>query len=115
MQPPNWPGHYTVTIYSNNRRQWSSQPAENSPAGPVRDHFETFLVYNSLLKTILWIFTTFSLDSPCKMLLNGTKIGFSLLANLGGSQTLKSPSILSPIKIGSEEMFLSSKEAFLLK
>ena len=43
------------------------------------------------------------------------KIGFSPPANLDGSQTLKSPSILSFIKIGSEEMFLSSKEAFLLK
>ena len=43
------------------------------------------------------------------------KIGFSLPANLDRSQTLKSPSILRFIKIGSEEMFLSSKEAFLPK
>jgi hypothetical protein len=67
------------------------------------------------LKTFLWIFVTFFLDSTCKLLLIGTKFCFSPPANLGGNQTLKSPSILSFIKISSEEMFLSSKEAFLLK
>jgi len=87
----------------------------NSPTGPVRGHLGTFSAFGSVFKTFLWIFITFSLDSACKMLSIGDKIGFSPPANLDGSQTLKSPSILSFIKIGSEEMFLSSKEAFLLK
>jgi len=67
------------------------------------------------LKTFLWIFVTFFPDSTWKLLSIGAKFSFSPPANLGGNQTFKSPSILSFIKIGSEEMFLSSKEAFLLK
>ena len=48
-------------------------------------------------------------------MLISAKFNFSPPANLGGNQNLKCPSILSFIKIGSEEMFLSSKEAFQLK
>jgi hypothetical protein len=76
---------------------------KNIPTGPVRGLFRDlaqFLKY-------FCIFITFFLDSACKML--------SIGANLRGSLTVKSPSILSFMEIGSEEMFLSSKEAFLLK
>jgi hypothetical protein len=87
----------------------------NSPAGPVRSQFGTYPAFGTVFKTFLWIFITFSPDSACKMQSIDAKIGFFPPANLDGSQTSKSPSILSFIKIGSEEMFLSSKEAFLLK
>jgi hypothetical protein len=82
---------------------------------PRRAGEKPFWGSDPLLKTFLLIFNIFSLDSGCKLLSIGAKTVFSPHAKLRESQTLKSPSILSFIKIGSEEMFLSSKEAFLLK
>jgi hypothetical protein len=115
VQPPNWPVITPLAVYSNIRRQWLNRQLANSPAGPGGSDFGRFSAFPPVLKTFLLIFVTFSPDSPCKLLSIGTKFKFSAPANLGGNQTLKSPSILSFIKIGSEEMFLSSKEAFLLK
>ena len=80
---------------------------QNSPIRLVRDHFGTFSVTILILKTFLWIFIAFFLDSPSKMLLIGNRLDFLLHANLGVSQIWKSPSILSFSKIASEEMFLS--------
>ena len=64
-----------------------------------------FWASDPLLKTFLLIFNIFSQDSSCKLLSIGAKN-----TKLCESQTPKCSSILSFIKIGSEEIFLDKTD-----
>jgi len=73
VQPPNWPAHYTIATYSNNWQQWSSQRAENSPAGPVRGHFQTVSVSEKHFCGFLPHFSWIAYAKCCGLAL---KLGF---------------------------------------